>query len=107
MNFGGGVFLAGANLQAQTTEGETCLYQAAYYNHKDVVRILLKAKCDVNAVNRLGQPILFAAAKQNLHDILEILLKNGADVNIQDAKGASAAHVASQYGNTRILQVRD
>ena len=92
-------------MQATTTDGETCLHQAAYCNHKQVVTILLNNKCDVHAKTRLGQTPLYHAVRMNCKEIVEMLLEAGADVDLQDGKGASAAHIACKEGHTRVLQV--
>ena len=44
----------GAFLKARSKEGWTALMSSSYNGHNDVVKVLIAAGLDVNAVNKVG-----------------------------------------------------
>lgn len=58
---------------------------AAHNTNPDVLKELITAGADINAVNSAGESALFAAALKNpKFEILTFLLENGADVNFKN-----------------------
>ncbi|WEW59218.1 hypothetical protein PRK78_004687 [Emydomyces testavorans] len=53
--------------------------------------------------NRFGP--LHAAAYWNLEHIMSNFLESGVDVNSQDSHGATALHVASKQGHTKVVEL--
>eukprot|EP00300_Choanocystis_sp_HF-7_P017204 c1965_g1_i1.p1 GENE.c1965_g1_i1~~c1965_g1_i1.p1 ORF type:complete len:125 (+),score=7.08 c1965_g1_i1:61-435(+) len=60
----------------------------------DVKSLVLRAHCNVNAVDGLGATALHYAAQTGQDDVLIFLIGKGADVRIQDKHGHTALHVA-------------
>ncbi|KAI0537632.1 ankyrin repeat-containing domain protein [Xylaria digitata] len=86
------LFMAGAD----ANDG-CALPIAARYGQLEVVRYLLAAKADVNAVHELQSTALIAAAENGHSDIVKELLKNGADPKINHNIRSSAR--VSAIGN--------
>lgn len=77
---------------------ETPLHLAVANNHKDVVKLLLANKADVNAREFGGFTPLLSAVLAGHTDIAELLLASGADVKAGDDSGQTALHWAAGYG---------
>jgi len=77
----------------------TPLHWAVIAHQPDVVKALVDAGADVNAVDRYGYtPLLYAATIDfGDADTAEILLKAGADPNIKAKKGQTALSQARDY----------
>lgn len=96
----------------ETWHGETALMWAAGENHPDVVRLLVKAGADVNAVSTTfdwkgikhggvesqlpmgGLTALMHAARQNSIEAAIALLELGANPDLKDPQGISTLRIA-------------
>jgi ankyrin repeat protein len=67
---------AGANANAQDSNGNTALMAAAEYNNVEAVRLLLEAHADRGLRNRDGQTALSIAASENHSQVIQILTVN-------------------------------
>ncbi|XP_026207570.1 ankyrin repeat and SOCS box protein 3 isoform X2 [Anabas testudineus] len=76
----------------------TCLHQAVYKGHSEIVRILVNV-CNLEAVDDHRISPLFVAAQYGQQECLEILVKAGANVNTQAADLATPLLIASQEGH--------
>ncbi len=70
-------------------KGETPLYWAAAWGHKDAAEFLLANKADVNVKDSDGYTPLHAAAQGGDKNLTELLLANKADVNAKTAVNAA------------------
>jgi len=61
------------------TKGDTALHAAAYWNHADVVKLLIGSGANINRANCWGATPLHYAVVCRYHDITKLLLDNGAD----------------------------
>src|ERR1017187_7628022 len=66
---------------SKDTRGGTPLYDAAAEGHKDVAKVLVANKADVNAKANNGWTALLNAASKGHRDVVALLLANKADVN--------------------------
>ena len=57
--------------------GGTPLHLAAYWNHKDVLELLLTNKADVNVRDNNGNTPLALAANSNYTEVIELLRQHG------------------------------
>ena len=78
-------------------EGRTPLHAAASKGHKDVAKLLMDYKSDVNAKKKYGYTPLHYAAHGH-KDVVELLLAKKADVNARDNIGYTPLHEAARNG---------
>ncbi|XP_027132873.1 ankyrin repeat and SOCS box protein 3 isoform X2 [Larimichthys crocea] len=76
----------------------TCLHQAVYKGHGEIVSILVNV-CNLEALDDHRISPLFVAAQYGQQECLEILVNAGADVNTQAADLATPLLIASQEGH--------
>ena len=88
---------AGANLDAKTSGGDSCLAWAVRSGSLDVVRALLAAGADVNLTSDAVTPLMEAAREGN-EQLVDCLLEYGADPS-PCAGSYSAAHYATAGGH--------
>ncbi len=81
----------GAHVNEGNKSGMTPLHLAARGNNKELVKLLLANKADVNAKDNFGETPLYGAAwngesatwrKNKDKDIAELLINHGADINV-------------------------
>ncbi|XP_072912477.1 ankyrin repeat domain-containing protein 6b isoform X1 [Hemitrygon akajei] len=83
---------------AVTKHGRTALHLAAYKGHIDVVRILLKASCDLDIQDDSDQTALYRAAVVGNTEVISALILEGCSLDRQDKDGNTALHEASWHG---------
>uniref|UniRef100_A0A3B3TEW2 Ankyrin repeat domain 6b n=1 Tax=Paramormyrops kingsleyae TaxID=1676925 RepID=A0A3B3TEW2_9TELE len=83
---------------AVTKYGRTPLHLAAYKGHLEVVRILLKAGCDLDVQDDGDQTALHRAAVVGNSDIIATLVQEGCALDRQDKDGNTALHEVSWHG---------
>ena len=71
-------------MNAKDGDGETPLYLAAFYGHKEAAELLIAEGADMNAKNEEGETSLHWAALDDHKEIAELLIAKGADVNEKD-----------------------
>ena len=118
---------AGADVNAQNLNGDTALMRAVerlgidyniynskgdYYSDRilmdarERIKLLLKAKANVNATNNNGETALIKAAEVSKNpETVTLLLKAGADINAKDKHGYTALMKASWLGHTEIVKL--
>ncbi len=69
---------------------------AAFFNHTDVVRILLDKGADVNAETDKGYTALIESAWPGFVDVMKILIEKGANIEAKDKEGTTALMVAAR-----------
>lgn len=96
----------GANINAQTREGDTAIILAGWVRDDlKLVTYLAERGADVNIANENGDtPLIDAAYKGNIK-ILEYLLDNGADISIENKSGHSALDVARHRENAAAISM--
>ncbi|XP_063749574.1 ankyrin repeat and SOCS box protein 3 [Eleginops maclovinus] len=76
----------------------TCLHQAVYKGHSDIVRVLVNMS-NLEALDDHKISPLFVSAQYGRQECLEILVNAGANVNTQAADLATPLMIASQEGH--------
>lgn len=94
------------DVSAAEGDGSTPLHWAAYGDHPDLARMLLKAGADVHATTRLqgGTPLHLAAQSGNA-DLVKLLLKHGADPHRANALGTTPLMMAAAAGDPATIDV--
>ena len=70
----------------KSIHGYTALYAAAENGHNEVVKTLIKAKCDLNVKSEDGDTALHRAAENGHGNVVISLLESGAEPNFQNAE---------------------
>lgn len=63
-----------------------------------MVRLLLKNKVNINAVNQGQNSALIFAIWEGMDNVAQLLIENGADVNIVGQDGVTALTLAAKNG---------
>uniref|UniRef100_A0A8C5C5P0 Ankyrin repeat domain 6 n=1 Tax=Gadus morhua TaxID=8049 RepID=A0A8C5C5P0_GADMO len=90
---------------AVTKYGRGPLHLAAYRGHIEVVRILLKAGCDLDIQDDVSQTALHRAAVVGNSDVISALIQEGCDLDRQDKDGNTALHEVSWHGFSQSVKL--
>lgn len=95
-----------SRVNAYAPDGFFPLGLAAFFKHRDAVRLLLERGADATQVSRhaqiVVQPLHSAAADGGDVEIASMLLDAGADVNAEQPGGFTPLDAAIQDGNTEL-----
>ena len=92
----------GADVNVKDEDGETALYKATGYNHKDIAKLLIEEGADVNVKDEDGRTALFTAAVWDQRDIAKLLIDAGANVNATENRESGAPlHYAVLHNNNK------
>lgn len=93
-------------VNSQTHEGETALFLAARSGHLSVIKLLLKAKADIDLqTNDLSCP-LYAAVDGGHTEVVALLRQKGAQVNRSHTASCwTCLHQAVYKGHSEIVSV--
>ena len=86
---------AGANANAQCSDGSTPLHQAATSGHAAVARRLIAAGADINARKDRGTTPLLCAMNSGALEIVQMLVNAGADVRSTADNDVTVLHMAA------------
>ncbi|MBN3323151.1 ANKR6 protein, partial [Atractosteus spatula] len=90
---------------AVTKYGRTPLHLASYKGHAEVVRILLKAGCDLDIQDDGDQTALHRAAVVGNTDIISALIQEGCALDRQDKDGNTGLHEVSWHGFSQSVKL--
>ncbi|XP_054473980.1 ankyrin repeat domain-containing protein 6b isoform X2 [Anoplopoma fimbria] len=90
---------------AVTKYGRSPLHLAAYKGHIEVVRVLLKAGCDLDIQDDGEQTALQRAAMVGNSDVISALIQEGCALDRQDKDGNTALHEVSWHGFSQSVKV--
>lgn len=86
-------------LEEKDIVGKTALILAAYYESCEVLKLLIDAGADLNAVDYNGLSALDYAVMRSNHNSIRILIANGANINYSDKTGKTPLIIAAIYDN--------
>lgn len=90
----------GANVDTQTSYGQTALYEAVYYSKLSFVEALLQAGADPDIANQGGYSPIYYAIYNKQIAILKKLLQYGANSNLTNSWNETPLYqCANQYNN--------
>ncbi|KAM4712547.1 ankyrin repeat domain-containing protein 6b isoform 2-T2 [Anableps anableps] len=90
---------------AVTKYGRSPLHLAAHKGHLEVVRILLKAGCDLDIQDDGEQTALHRAAVVGNTDIISALIQEGCALERQDKDGNTTLHEVSWHGFSQSVKL--
>eukprot|EP01045_Picozoa_sp_COSAG04_P023104 COSAG04_NODE_2698_length_3716_cov_4.770904_1_plen_931_part_10 len=98
----------GANPNLADSDGTTPLMIAAGNDFLPMLRLLLEAKAEVNAVHPLaGHTAFHAASLGNYPDCAEALVRAGCDTSLRTVHGQAGRDIAQAQGHTAVLERLD
>ena len=96
---------AGADPNIPDEGGDTALHKAAATGDIAVVKLLLDAQADINALTVWRYTPLTIAIFNEAEEVVALLLEAGADPTIADADGNKPWHHAKKKGNQTIINL--
>jgi ankyrin repeat protein len=78
---------------------------AAWEGHVEILKLLIKAKGDVNQCEKVGFSPLILASGMGLVEAVELLLLNGANVHHREKGGLTALDFAIRNGHPSVEAV--
>uniref|UniRef100_A0A1A8HV84 Ankyrin repeat domain 6b n=1 Tax=Nothobranchius kuhntae TaxID=321403 RepID=A0A1A8HV84_NOTKU len=90
---------------AVTKYGRTPLHLAAYKGHLEVIRVLLKAGCNLDVQDDGEQTALHRAAMVGHTDVITALIQEGCALDRQDKDGNTALHEVSWHGFSQSVKL--
>lgn len=81
---------AGADLNAQNTDGSTALHTAAAFGKTEVAKLLIDAGIGLDIKNKEGSTALHTAAFMGHKEIVAAMLAKGADKTVKNGAGKTA-----------------
>jgi ankyrin repeat protein len=96
----------GADCNARTNDGDSCLAFATAIGSVAVVHQLMDMGAEVNLTGEFGlTPLHWAATRQDEFsaEIVTMLLEKGADLSARDGSGETPADLATSLGQGKVL----
>lgn len=87
------------------TTGDTPLHVAAYWNHPDIVALLVSHGVDIDGTNRWGDTALHIGVVCGHTDVVEKLFDAGADPLTRTQNGVTAVALARQIKNQELVKL--
>ncbi len=87
------------------TAGDTALHVAAYWNHLDIVGLLVAYGADVGSINRWGDTPLHVGVVSGHMDVVQRLLDAGADPLARTKAGLTAVEIAKRIKNKELARL--
>ncbi|MBL9118313.1 MAG: ankyrin repeat domain-containing protein [Phycisphaerae bacterium] len=92
------------NVADPVSGGRTALHWAVKEGRKEMIPLLLQAKANLEAKDRVGKTPLTLAAEGKDIEIVKLLVEKGADVNARDQIGGSPVLWASGLGSPDVVK---
>ncbi|KAF5306570.1 hypothetical protein FQR65_LT07297 [Abscondita terminalis] len=83
-----------ADINAQTTEGNTALHRSLKFQNVSLARFLINEGADVNLANDSGMTAYLYACKRGNYDLVKRMISQVADKNLQERGGKTALHLS-------------
>ena len=102
------LILNGANVNVADSDGNSVLHLAMYCNDFTLIKYIIAAGADVNAVNKTeSQTPLFYAEKYASLDIVDLMLKANSNADFKDIYGKKAVDYRFIGEFNRALQMKN
>lgn len=85
--------------------GSTPLILAAYYDQKDLVRLLLEQGAPVNEMDGSGNTALMGVCFKGYAEMARILIEAGADVNARNGMGGTCLTFSVSFNRPEIARL--
>ena len=94
----------GVDVKQSQPDGMTALHWAVYHNHPATTKLLIEAKCDVNAATSYNVRPLSIAGTHQKTETVEMLLQAGANVEFEAPGGETPLIIAARTGNATAIR---
>lgn len=95
----------GADVTLSDHDGYNLLFDAIFYNQKEMLATLLDAGADINSRKETGFSLLHIAVSLNRFEMIDELLERDCDINIQNDYGITPLHSAIHKKNKEMIQL--
>ncbi len=85
--------------------GRRALNWAAWYNHAEAIKELLKAGADIDGINITGFTPIHHAAEAGSPEAARVLIEAGADVNLPSNAGETPLQRARREGHQEVVRL--
>ena len=85
--------------------GETPLHWAAYLGLREMVRVLVESKSNIELKNHAGETALHLAAQNGEQEVVKVLLEAQANLAVEDKEQRNALHHASLNGRVEVVKL--
>jgi ankyrin repeat protein len=92
-------------LHTKDPRGATPLIMASYYDHRDVVRLLLSKGARIDEKDGSGNTALMGVCFKGYEEMAKILLEAGADVNARNGMGGTCLIFAVTFNRENIAKL--
>ncbi|MBY0416102.1 MAG: ankyrin repeat domain-containing protein [Bdellovibrionales bacterium] len=93
------------SINEKNAKGHSLLMLAAYNDHFELTRALIKRGADVNSVDNSGNSILMGVAFKGHASIIKELVTFKADTFYKNPQGQTALDFAYMFGRTEVAEV--
>jgi ankyrin repeat protein len=93
------------NISRDDDDGWSALVMASYWNHPEVVKLLIRSGADLNIRGDGGKTALIFASRFNNIEVVKLLIRSGADLNIRDNWGSTALIWASLHNQIEVVKL--
>ncbi|KAL5263157.1 hypothetical protein ACHWQZ_G008534 [Mnemiopsis leidyi] len=93
------------DVNEKARNGYTPLSYAAMHGKTDIVKVLIKEKAQINALDGHGETPLIKAVTYGHVNAAEMLVNKGADPNIQSVSGYAPLHIAVAKTNVNMVKL--
>lgn len=84
--------------------GLNLLHVAVKGQHKDIIRILIDHRLDIEDADNLGQTVLHLACQSGSVEIVRLLLETGTQIDKQSSSGLAPLHYAVEAGHGNVVK---
>jgi ankyrin repeat protein len=99
------MFVAGEEVNAKDTSGDTPLIRSAKANNSKAVELLLEYGANSDDQNSYGDTSLILASKEGYSDVVMVLLKYKANPSLQNTMGKTALSYAISENRADVLKI--
>jgi len=87
------------------TKGDTPTHAATYWNHADIVKMLIAKGADINTTNGWGETALHYAVVCRYYDTTRMLLDSGADSKAKTNKDMTPVDIAQKIKDKNLIKL--
>ena len=96
--------LVGRTQKMPSVVGESALHKAAKRGHLELVDLLVKKGCNVDAADKDGKTALHKAAERGHLELVDLLVEKGCNVDAADKDGKTVLHLSVENCHFGIIE---